>query len=93
MALDYLTLFLYVTVVSVGALAADYLIMLAIKGTVSSTVARYALVSQACDWFQIGSAFLALVGAGTHAVFSVFSQVRFEIATVREPELKVKMGN
>jgi hypothetical protein len=89
--LDYLTLFVYVVIVSVCALAADYIIVLAIKRTVSAAVTQYKVVSQAFDWFQIGSAFLVLVGATTHAFFSVYSQVRFEMETVKKPSLKVEV--
>lgn len=83
--LDYLTLFLYVVVVSVGALLADYLIVFAVERTVASAVAKYPVVALAFDWFQIGSAFLVMMGAATHAVFSAYSQFRFEADTARAP--------
>jgi hypothetical protein len=86
-ALDYLTLFVYVVVVSVGALVADYFIVYAIQLTVLPAVLKYPIVSQAFDWFQIGSAFLALIAAGIHAFFSVYSQVKFEVQTAKEPIL------
>jgi hypothetical protein len=91
-ALDYLALFGYVAVVSVSALVADYIIMLAIERTVSAAVAQYTIVSQAFGWFQIGSSFLVLIGAATHAIFSVYSQVRFEVEAAKEPQLKVEVG-
>jgi len=69
-------------------LLADYLIVLAIELTVSSAVAKYPIVAIAFDWFQIGSAFMVFIAAGTHAVFSVVSQVKFEIDTSQEPTLK-----
>jgi len=78
-------LFVYVAVVSIGALAADYLILLVIERTVATAVSKYPVVSQAFDWFQIGSAFLILVAAITHALFSAFSQLRFEVETAKEP--------
>ena len=80
-ALDYLTLFLYVTVVSIGALVADLLIVYVIALTVKGAVSKYNVVAVAFDWFQIGSAFLVLIGALTHACFSAFSQVKFEVET------------
>lgn len=86
--LDYLTLFAYVVVVTVGALVANYLIIFAIERTVAETVSKYTVVSKAFDWFQIGSAFLIMIGAAIHAIFSAWSQIRFEVETGREPPLR-----
>ena len=86
--LDYLTLFIYVVVVSVCALLADYIIILAIEFTVASDISSYPIVSQAFDWFKIGSAFLVLIAAAVHAFFSAWSQIKFEIETAREPILE-----
>jgi hypothetical protein len=82
--LDYLALFIYVAIVSIGALLADYAIVRAIELTVASDVSRYPIVSRVFEWFKIGSAFLVLIAAAAHAFFSAWSQMKFEIEVARE---------
>jgi len=83
--LDYLTLFVYVVIISISALLADYAIILVIELTVASDVSRYPIVSEAFKWFKIGSAFLVLVAAAVHAFFSAWSQIKFEAEVAAEP--------
>lgn len=78
-ALDYLTLFTYVLIVTIGALGADLIMVRAIEMVVNDSIAQYQIVRQAFDWFRIGSAFLIFVGAGLHAVFSAWSLLRVEV--------------
>lgn len=82
--LDYFSLFSYIVLVSIGALVADTIIVFVIKQTIINTVNEYPIVKLAFDWFQIGSAFLALFGAMVHAVFSAWSQLQFELQSMRE---------
>jgi len=85
-ALDYLSLFLYALVISTGALVVDYVLFLVIKLVVSDAVAGYPVVTVWFDWFQIGSAFLVFIVAFIHAIFSAYSQIRFEIETAKQQE-------
>jgi hypothetical protein len=82
--LDYFSLFLYIVLISVGALLADSAIVFAIERTIASAIVKYPIVKQCFDWFQIGSAFLALFGALIHALFSAWSRIQFELETMRE---------
>lgn len=86
-ALDYLTLFIYSLVVSSAAFLVDYFLVFIVKLVVTSAVSQYPQVSIMFDWFQIGSAALALVVAFIFSFFSAFSQVRFAYDTSREPIL------
>lgn len=85
LGLNYVTLFMYVVIVSTSALVADYIIVFAIKKTVASAVSQFPIVEQAFSWFQIGSAFMVLIGAATHACFSAYSQIKFEVEVAKAP--------
>lgn len=84
--IDYLTLFLYVGAVAVGAVAVDYGLVHVIELTLEPAISSNQIVAQFFDWFQIGSAFLVFVAAFIHALFSAISQIRFEWETNRSSE-------
>ena len=86
-ALGYLTLFAYVIFVSACAFFADYILTLLIGYIAANDISKYPAVSLAFDWFKIGSAFLAFIVFGVHSFFSAWSQIKFEIETIKEPNL------
>lgn len=83
-ALDYLTLFIYALVVAIGAFLADYILVLVIGFIVKPVAAEYPFVKQVFDWFQIGSAILALLAAFVLSFYSALSQMRFASQTAKE---------
>lgn len=83
-ALGYLTFFLYIAGVSIAAFAVDYMIVLLIEHLLSSSIRKYPLIQQVFDWFKIGSAFLALIAAAVHAIFSAWWLIRFEVKSISE---------
>ena len=85
--LSYLTLFIYVVFVSACAFLADYVLVVIIENIVARDISKYPMVSTAFDWFKIGSAFLVFIAAGIHSFFSAWSQIKFELDTIKEPVL------
>lgn len=83
--LDYLALFIYSLVIALAAFLADYALVWVINLLIEPTIAKYSEVSAIFDWFQIGSACLALIVAFVIAFFSALSQMRFAYETATEP--------
>ena len=81
---DYLSIVIQVFVVYTVAVLFDLLVARLFRAIIQDAVASYPLVRSAFEWFEIGLAFLGMVLALVHSVFSVYSHIRFEVTALRE---------
>ena len=77
--LDFFVLIIYVLIVSLSSFLADYFMILVIEFFLSDDISKYSVVSQFFDWYKIGTALLVFIVAMLHAIYSAFSQVKFEV--------------
>lgn len=70
-------------VVSLLALGADFILVFALTFFFDNEISTYPVVKQVFDWYKIGSAFLVFFVAGIHAVFSSYSQIKFEVENIK----------
>lgn len=81
--LNYLTLFVYVFIVSAAALVTDYILVLLLEFLFLEDISKSSFVAQAFYWYKTGSAFLVLAVFMIHAIMSSYSQLRFEFETAK----------
>lgn len=67
-AIDYLSIFIFILVVYVGAVITDYALFFVLWTLVSDDVKKYPLVAMALDYARIGLALLLIMSGTIHGL-------------------------
>lgn len=86
-AVNYLSIYAFVTVVYGGAIITDYILFYLIETLIKDDVERYPFVEEWFNYAKVGLALLLIVSAIVHGILSTYSQVKLDLAFLKEDEL------